>query len=200
MKILTVLSFAVFALFLVCCNENKTEVTNNNETNSPSPANNQASDPGTTSPDTKKTEAETYIEAITAAANVASTALENKRVKDSTKLAGKEKMFAYQIGLPMKKTDQVFDLYKKLQEAKIRNIYVVKNPDDDYVMVQYEDKEQEDLYTNLHSFKDSLAEITSEKIAVINLNEFCSKKDLIKKEGTLRKRKEDVEIPCLVCD
>jgi hypothetical protein len=200
MKPIATLSILALTFFLVCCNENSSDITNNNSNTAQPAAQSQSSDPGASSPDTKKSDGEMYLEAFTAAANVASDALENKRMKDSVKLAHKEKMYAYQIGLPMKEKDQVFDLYKKLGEAEVKNVYVVRNPDDDYILVQYEAKEQDLLYENLKNFRDSLSDITSEKIAVVNLTEFCSKKDIIKKDGTLKKKREDVEIPCLVCD
>jgi hypothetical protein len=148
----------------------------------------------------KNNDVENLLKAGEMIASLADDAIESKRVKDSIRLANKEKMFAYQIGFEITDKDELFKTYNKLTEAGVSNLYALKQGKEDFILVKYEAKSETELRDSLNSFKQTIAGVHSEKIEVINLMSKCDKKEIVKKGENISKRKEDYEIPCLICD
>jgi hypothetical protein len=202
--------FAILALLSASCStETNSESASNASTNSVDNSNpiqgisseqplnsEQVKDETPTSNDN----IEMYLKAGEILADVVGDAIETKKLKDSIRVANKEKMYAYQIGLQITDKDELFESFNKLSEAGVSNLYVLKKGKNDFILVKYEAKPENELKDSLDAFKLRISSIHNEKVDVINLMSECDKKEIIKKGEKLTKRKEDSEIPCLICD
>ena len=143
-----------------------------------------------------KTDAEVVVDGIL---NAIGDAVENKRKRDSIFEANKDKHFAYKIGFEKTDRNDVFDTYKKLIELKIPGLYALETGRKEYVVISYEAKPEATLREQLEAFKSQVSSVEPH-VELVNIMSFCSLKEIIKKDKNLTSRKEDVEIPCLVCD
>lgn len=156
------------------------------------PENNTTVEP---SPAQKSPEAE-YVEAGKVIIDLATDAYENKKYKDSIIIANKEKIWACQIGTP-KKWDAAWDLYEKVKH--IDGICFFKAARKEYLVIKYDgDSEDEAKITmsNLLNEMDSIGE----KIQIINLMSYCSKKEKVVEQKKLRNKKKDYEVRLYECE
>lgn len=194
-------------LIVVSCNENNTDVTNNNNSETPN-VNSESNDSGenseestsgnasTSESSTSKTDAEIILEGGKILLNSTIDIIEKQRIKDSINLANKEKMFAYQIGLKYKEKD-AFEAYKKLIKAGVSNVYVFKAARKEYYIVKFEAKEKQELESAKNDVKSKLGDLAAEGLDVINLMDFCSKKETVIR---FKDKSNRIEIKCLACD
>jgi hypothetical protein len=165
-----------------------TQVIINSKSNSGSSSNHE----------TDKLNAELAKEAIGAAVDLGKFVFSTIKINDSIKMANREKMFAYQIGLPMSDKSQVFEEYKKIHDST--GLFVMKVSRRDYYIVKYDGRSKEELEDNLDNFNALLSIDISGNAKVINLMSLCSKREKLMRGENLTKRKETIELPCLICD
>jgi hypothetical protein len=124
--------------------------------------------------------------------------VEAKRKNDSILESKREKMFAYQLGVPMKSKDQVVEAYEKLSDTK--GVYVLKKSRKEYVLVKYEDKPESQVDEELQDYKDDHAEEVIGEIKKVDLVKECGKRKKPVLSSRIKKRKDDTQIDCLTCD
>lgn len=142
-----------------------------------------------------KTDAEILLAGGELLANVTLNLIERQRIKDSINSANKEKMYAYFIGVKMKEK-QALKAYNELR-AKTPSIYVFKAGRKEYYIIKFEAKGEEELTASLDDFKTQLGENGTEGVKVMNLTDFCSKRETITKDNM---SEDDIEIKCLKCN
>lgn len=194
---------ATLGLLLVSsCNENNTEVNNttnpnSSETNAETSQDNASNETTSASENQdKKSDEELILEGSKFLINTAMDIAEKQRIKDSINRANREKMYAYKIGLQYKEKD-AFQAYQTLLDAGISNVYVFKAGRKEYYLVRFEAKGEEELNVGYGDFKTQLGDNGTEGLKVINLMDFCDKKETIIKQTETSKGNE---IKCLVCD
>lgn len=188
-----------FGLILLCfaCNENNTVVNNNSDSlQASADSSNSETSNNSENGSSEKTKEELILDGAKLVINTAMDVIEKQRLKDSINAANREKMFAYQIGLQYREQD-AFDAYNKLVDSGISNLYIFKISRKEYCIVKFEAKEKEALDHDKEEFTNSLGENGSEGVSIINLMDFCSKKETVVKQLKMEKGKE---IKCLVCD
>ncbi len=185
------------------CTENTNTVNAGNlpqENNPPIPEDN--SNPGTTQTPSEpvstppKTDAEIALEAGVFATNVALELIEQQKIKNSNREANREKMYAYQIGMQMKEKD-AFKAYNDLVDSKVPSIYVFKAGRKEYYIVKFEAKGEEELKTSYGDFKSQLGANGTEGLKVINLMDFCTKRETVAKDDV---SEGGIVIECLTCN
>lgn len=124
--------------------------------------------------------------------------IENKRRKDSVLLSKREKMYAYQLGAPLKHEKLVIEAYQKLSDTK--GVCVLKKSRKEYLLVKYENKEEDVLDYELEEYKQEHADEVIGEIKKIDLMRECGKRKKPILSGKLKKRKGKIEINCLTCD
>lgn len=124
--------------------------------------------------------------------------VENKRKKDSVFLSKREKMYAYQLGAPLKHEKLVMEAFQKLSDTK--GVCVLKKSRKEYLLVKYENKEEEVLDQELATYKIEHSEEVIGEIKKIDLMRECGKRKRPVLSGKLKKRKSEIEIDCLTCN
>jgi len=152
----------------------------------------------TTESEQKDEDIETVKEAVSLTIDLGKTFIKNLKVNDSIKMAHREKMFAYQVGLPIRHERDVFEEYKKLYD--VESVYILKISRKDHYIIKYEGKSEEDLQKGLEDFKSQLPSEISGGVKIINLAKLCSKRENLKIGEKISRRKENIELPCLICD
>jgi hypothetical protein len=188
----------VFSLFLVACSDSGStspEVTETSVASANVIPSAEAIDTAKVEV-SPKTDAEVIVDGLLTAIG---DAVENKRRRDSIMEANKSKWFAYKIGFEKTDREDVFDTYEKLKQLEISGLYALQSARKEYVLICYEAKAEAELKAQLDSFKLKVAAIEPH-VELVNIMNFCSLKEVIKKGKNLTKRKKDFEIPCLECD
>lgn len=137
-------------------------------------------------------------EVISATVDLTKTVVKTLKVNDSIRMANREQMYAYQIGLPIKDKDEVFEEYAKLDNTEA--VYVLKKSRKEFYLLKYEGKTREELNEGLEEYKNSMPSELSGSAKVINVMSLCSKREKLMVGEPLTKRKEKEEIPCLICN
>lgn len=160
---------------------------------------NESSTQATEPENKEKSDEEIIKETVQALVTISENVIKNKKEKDSIRIANREQLYAYRIGLPINDIDEVFEAYKTLGETD--NIYVLKQTKRDYYLVYYDGSGKQQLEDSLESFKTKLPDIYNNDISVINIIDLCAKsKEKLMVGEKLTKRKEEVQIPCLTCE
>lgn len=146
-------------------------------------------------PPQKTVEAE-YVEAGKVIIDLATEAYEDKKQNDSIIIANKEKIWACQIGTP-KKWDAAWDLYEKVKQ--IDGICFFKISRNEYLVVKYNGDSEENVKTTMNNLLSEIDNI-GEKIQVIDLMSFCSKKEKVVEQKKLRNKKKDFEVRLYECE
>jgi|GEM_PF-5886092 len=192
--LLNVLAVLIFASTLFSC-ETAPPKTNDSVVVEPAPVNEntESSTESTTSSNEKITK-----EVINATVDLTKTVIKTLKVNDSIRVANREQMYAFQIGLPIRHKDNVFEEYGKLENTE--SIYVLEKSRKEYYIIKYEGKSQEELIDALEEYRKTIPSDLSGGVKVINIMSLCSKRDKLMVGENLRKRKENEEIPCLICN
>jgi hypothetical protein len=149
---------------------------------------------------TPKTELEIKVETvekgIAMTEDLVRQAKENKRLKDSTFIANRDKRWVYQIGDWTNDDDKIILLHKQLLITE--NIKVVKRKKN-YLFIKEDNLSKEDLEAELNRLKDDLQGIS---IKVIDLNYLLTRKkdNFVERIETFGKRKRKIEVQCLIVD
>ena len=123
--------------------------------------------------------------------------MDEKRKNDSIRLSKREKMFAYQLGLPIENEKLVIEAYEKLSD--IQGVYALKKSRNEYILIKYEDKDEEKMDEELTDYKSQHATEVIGEIKKIDLIKECGKRKKPVLNGKLKKRKDDTQINCLTC-
>lgn len=178
------------AIILIGCDS--TTTTNNTVNNTMDTVVQQASIP------VEKSKDEIEVQVAEDIVELGQNILANKRYKDSMRIANKEEMWAYQIGVPFSDIDALSEELEKLNSIEGVAVFEDKG---DYLIVKTGDSEEQ-LLDSLGSFKSQVKKTDPQttKVMVINLSLKCNKKSNIK-EGKARKLKRKFsEIHCYECD
>lgn len=136
-------------------------------------------------------------EVVNATVDLTKTVIKTLKVNDSIRVANREQMYAYQIGLPIRHKDEVFEAYGKLENTE--SVYVLEKSRKEFYIIKYEGKTKEELTDGLEDYRRSVPAALSGGAKVINVMSLCSKRDKLMVGESLKKRKEKNEIPCLIC-
>jgi hypothetical protein len=158
----------------------------------PTPEQTESSTESTTSSNEKIAK-----EVINATVDLTKTVIKTLKVNDSIRVANREQMYAYQIGLPIRDEDEVFEEYSKLENTE--SVYVLKKGRKEFYILKYEGKTNKELSDGLEEYQKSIPSGLSGGAKVINVMNLCSKRDKLMVGESLTKRKENKEIPCLIC-
>lgn len=138
-----------------------------------------------------------YVEAGKEVYDIASEAIADKKYRDSTYLANREKLWAFQIGT-IKKEDAAWDLYGKVKH--IEGICFFKVSRREYLVIKYNGSfKEEDMEQTLNSFAESIDSL-GEKVQKIDLMSYCSKKEKVVEQKKIRNRKLDYEVRLYECE
>lgn len=144
-----------------------------------------------------KLEEKIVEEAIDVAVDLTKLMVRKLRVNDSIRMSNREKMFGYQIGFPLNSKEETFEVFKKIQDSV--GLFVLKVSRKDYYIVKFDGSGKEELESGLDTYNKTLsADIGRAKI--INLASLCSRREKLMRGENLTKRKEEIELPCLICD
>jgi len=144
-----------------------------------------------------KSNEELIAEVAIAGIDIGKTVIKNMKVNDSIRLANREQMFAYKIGLPISNEDALFEAYKSL--GNMESVFVLEKSRKEFYLIKYEGKTEEELSGSLDEFKALIPPGISGSVTIINLMSLCSKRDKLMVGEAIKKRKEDIELPCLIC-
>jgi hypothetical protein len=144
----------------------------------------------------EKSEAEVYVEAGLEAIDIARDEIHKKHVRDSVKITGRDKMWVYQLGLPMSSEKELWQAYKELKG--ISGITVFKQSRKSYILVKDDGADtEEEVKNGLEAIRQQ-ADSLGIRVKVIDLWTFCSKREILKKGDRITDTKES--IPCYICD
>lgn len=204
--------YILFLIFVVslcfyACNNNESSLTNNNNDSSTpatsepvvaEPNDNQTTteDNGYSSNSQHKTDEELIFEGANILLNTTKDLIEQQRIKDSINRANREKMYAFQIGLKYREKDAL-KAYQELADANVSSLYVFKAARKEYYIVCFEAKGEEELKRDYGNFITSLGDNGTEGVKIVNLMEFCSKKETVSRYDVDEKENE---IKCLTCN
>jgi hypothetical protein len=153
----------------------------------------------------KKQESKKEISKLELAADVLKTgmemgrdAMDRKRQRDSVAIATRDKMFAYQLGVPIRTEKGVFEAYEKLSD--VEGVCVLKRSRKEYLLIKLQGEDEHQLYVDLVSYKEEHGAEVIGKIEVIDLVAECGKGKRPNWASKLKKRKSAIEIDCLTCN
>jgi hypothetical protein len=151
-------------------------------------------------PVTPKSDLEVKVDAakevVELAEKVASTVVENKRIKDSTFLAGRQEKWVYRIGYWTKEDDDIIAMHNQLSEKQ--NIKLIKQKRK-YIFIKDDSKSKDELEKSLSDLKN---ELNGLPIEIIDINTFLTRKkdDFLYESKTFGRRKKKITLECLIAD
>jgi hypothetical protein len=120
-----------------------------------------------------------------------------QKKKDSIRMANREQFWVYQIGTPKKNPDELWESLKALTD--IQNLYVFKESRKSYYIVKDDGYTKDVLNDSLVRFKSRI-DSTGNRLKIIDLMTFCSKRKKIKEGDKIKEKKGGLEVRCYVCD
>ncbi|MFL5754105.1 MAG: hypothetical protein ACJ76F_11905 [Bacteroidia bacterium] len=141
-----------------------------------------------------KSDVEAVVEAGNQVADFISEKREERRKRDSLKLASKEESFAYELGFPIDGEKKAIEAYEELMNTD--GIYIFKKSKSKYQLVKFESKSEEELNDSINSFKEQNPGM---RVQVVNLTTSCDLDEVITTGGDIGKRRKGIQIPCLIC-
>ena len=144
-----------------------------------------------------KLEEKIVEEAIDVAVDLTKLMVRKLRVNDSIRMSNREKMFAYQIGFPLNNKEETFEVFKGIKDSI--GLFVLKVSRKDYYVVKFDGSSKEELESGLDNYNKTLSPDIG-RAKVINLASLCSRREKLMRGENLTKRKEEIELPCLICD
>jgi hypothetical protein len=203
MKLKIITTTILISLGFYACEDNAPKdnnsvlVSEENNNNEPAPEVKDSSEGNL--PKVEMTEdAQTAIAIIDKVVGLGKGAIKKMKIKDSISMANREKMYAYQIGLPVRHEDDIIDEYNKLTNAE--DVYVFKKGRREYLMIKFEGKTEKELNDSLESYKNQLPVEIVGSAKIINLMSICSRKETLVIGEKIKKNKKSNEVPCLICD
>lgn len=192
------LSLLVIGASMMTSCEEAPPKTNDSIVVEPTPSPTQESTENSTESTPSSSNEKIAKEVINATVDLTKTVIKTLKVNDSIRVANREQMYAYQIGLPIRHEDEVFEEYAKLENTE--SVYVLKKSRKEFYLLKYEGKAKEELNEGLEDYKKSIPSDLSGSAKVINVMSLCSKREKLMVGESLTKRKQKEEIPCLICN
>ncbi len=140
----------------------------------------------------------TVVAVLDKALDLGKEAIQRKRMRDSLRMANREQMFVYQIGLPARHEDDIIKEYQKLINTE--DVFIFKNGKRDYFLVKDEGLSEQALKDSFEIFKQQLPSTIIGSAKVINIMQLCSRKEKLTRAKNIYLRKSKLEIPCFICD
>lgn len=145
------------------------------------------------------TDAEVYADLAKTGINVTEDLLDKKRNKDSVRLANREKIWVYQIGLPKSSEADAWEAANKF--AKIPSVSIFKESRKSYLLFQDIERSKEMLEDSLLQFKSELDSIVpGTRVKIVDLMSFCPKRKKLIESGKISRRKETEQYKCMSCE
>lgn len=146
-----------------------------------------------------KTKEEVIVDAVIEGIERTQEFVENKREKDSTFRANREKFWVYKIGINIDDESDAWDAALKVNS--LGDISIFKEGRKNYFIICDPAWEKTMLDDSLSRFQDKLDSIgLSYRIEIVDLMDKCSKKETITQTSAIEKKKEEITFPCLTCD
>lgn len=124
---------------------------------------------------------------------------DKKHIKDSIRIATKEKEWVYQVGLPKKDESDAWETTKTLQD--IPGICIFKESRKSYLIICEKNYSEKMLTDSLESFRSLVESLSPEnKVKIIDINSFCSKRQKLIETGRVTKRKHKESFRCVTCE
>lgn len=146
----------------------------------------------------EKKVSENQADLIKTVVSVSGQVIKQIKKNDSIKAAHRDKLFAYQVGFPIKDIDEVFETFGLIDNSE--SFYVLKKSRKEYYIIYLTDKSLKEMNDSIDSFKSKLPAEISTIVKTINLTSLCSKREKLMRGEDLTKRKQDQELPCLICN
>ncbi len=143
-------------------------------------------------------DSKTIVAVVDKALDIGKEAIQRRRMRDSIRLANREQMYVYQIGLPARHEDDIIEEYQKLSNTE--DVFIFKNGRRDYFLVKDEGKSELTLRDSLEVFKEKLPNTIIGSAKVINILQLCSRNEKLTRAKNINFKKSKQEIPCFICD
>jgi hypothetical protein len=211
-KLLSIAVSMCLIIVLVNCSDTNTVVNAGNSSNQTANDQKEAEEGGSTEEITEsvepvipapekvkddikpKTDAEVVLAGAEMLLNTTADLVRKRQIKDSINMVYRERFYAFQIGMEQDR-NEAFDSYKRLAGTGIKYLYVFKISRKKYCIVKYQAKTEDELNKTAEDFKNELGDNANEGVKVINLMDFCKKRESIN-----RTTENEMSIKCLVCD
>jgi len=145
----------------------------------------------------QKSDTEVIVNAADTGFQLAGELINQQKKKDSIIRANKEAYWVYQIGVPKRSKNELWETYKLLQH--IPNVKVFKESRKSFYIIKDDGIEKDSLVKGEIAFKASINKIEN-RINIIDLATFCKVRKQIAEGDRLKIRKPKVKLPCLICD
>lgn len=120
-----------------------------------------------------------------------------KKRNDSIKMARRDKMYAYQLGVAFKDEAPLLDAYEKLSNQE--NVLAFKKSRKEYMLVLYKGNSLEEMKSELETYRDNYEGQITGEVKIIDLMQECGRRKQPKSAGTISKRKKKTVVECLTC-
>lgn len=123
---------------------------------------------------------------------------ENKQRKDSIREANREKLWVYQVGLPVSREDDLWDVFRSIKSKT--NVYAFKESRRRYILVKDGGfRTETEASEALEAFQAETG-LQDVRVKVIDLLSLCPRKGKLVQSDKITARKEKTSIPCFTCD
>ncbi|MEI7596632.1 MAG: hypothetical protein WCK02_12855 [Bacteroidota bacterium] len=149
-----------------------------------------------------KTDSEQLTEGITKVINESSDLIKQKKIKDSTLKANREKKLVYQIGSIKENEEDALNLYKRLKvipEINSSRLFVFKISRKRYFVYKNDEYNQKEINENYNGFKSQIDSIEPD-VKIIDLMGFCKLKENLIETNAISIKKHKLEIRCFSCE
>jgi len=127
--------------------------------------------------------------------------IKNKKERDNTIKANREKKLVYQIGSIKGNDKAVLNLYKRLKNIHSLNssrIFVFEISRNKYLVYKDDGYSQDQIIDSLANFKSQIDSIEP-YVKIVDLMEYCKVKEKFLETKSLKFKKQKIEISCFNC-
>lgn len=144
-------------------------------------------------------DAEVYADLTKLALEKGEKLLDNKQIKDSIRIANRDKFWVYQIGIARSSESEAWEAAQALDG--IDHIYIFKESRKSYLVVwdnNYDRKMSEDSLENFKASADSI--LLGNRVKVVDIMGLCPKRKKLKETDQITKKKRPEIFRCVTCD
>jgi hypothetical protein len=146
----------------------------------------------------EETEVETAVRNAKVIINAGQELIDKKRRRDSIRMAGREKMFAYQLGFIIKEKSGAVEAYKRLNDTK--GVFILKKGKHKYLLVKFEDKDEMVLLDELDDYIAEHGDEITGAVKIIDLVNECGRHKKPVQDASIEEKRSDLSIDCLTCN
>lgn len=148
---------------------------------------------------TNRSDAEVYAGLAETGLKEGEELLRKKRVKDSTLLANREKIWVYQIGAPISDETDAWQMAKDFNA--LANVCIFKAARKSFLIICDNGYAETDAQDSLETFSSKVDEIIpGTRVKTIDLMSLCSKRKALIETNKIIKRKKTESFKCYTCD